>query len=137
MTTDNKAIIRKLFEQVHHNKNFAVLDEIVAADFVAHDMAPGNPHAKGPAALRYNIELVQKSMPDQKTAIADLVGEGDMVAARVLVEGTDSVGVLNRPATNKSVKAEGLTLFRLKGGKIVEQWSKFDRMALISQLGPS
>ena len=46
---ENKALVRRLREEVGNRRNFAILNELVAPDFVDHDAPPDLPTSVGPA----------------------------------------------------------------------------------------
>jgi len=39
------------------------------------------------------------------------------------------------PATGKKVELSGITIWRIVKGKIKEEWSAFDQLSLMQQLG--
>lgn len=65
-----------------------MLDEVLAPDFVAHDLPPGLPPAR--EGLKAFRRIVDKTFPDLKPTIRDLIAEDDKVAARVALEGNAS-----------------------------------------------
>jgi predicted ester cyclase len=57
------------------------------------------------------------------------------VAVRRSYEGAHCGELLGVPPTGKQVRIGGISIFRLAGGKIAEQWEQLDRLALMQQLG--
>jgi SnoaL-like polyketide cyclase len=43
--------------------------------------------------------------------------------------------LLGIPATGKHVRVGSISIFRVAGGKITENWEQWDRLALLQQLG--
>jgi predicted ester cyclase len=74
-------------------------------------------------------------IPDLRVTIEELVAEGDKVAVRRAYVGTHRGELLGIPPTGKQVRVSGISIFRLAGGKIAEQWELLDRLALMQQLG--
>jgi predicted ester cyclase len=74
-------------------------------------------------------------LPDLRVTIEELVAEGDKVAVRRSYAGTHRGELLGIPATGKQVRLGGISIFRLAGGRIAEQWEQLDRLALLQQLG--
>jgi predicted ester cyclase len=66
--------------------------------------------------------------------VEEIVTEGDKTVTRCVITGTHTGDGLGRPSTGKSVKFNGMTMARLKDGKIVESWNNFDFMAMYKQL---
>ena len=67
--------------------------------------------------------------------IEDMVAEGDKVAARCSVRGKHSGDSLGFAATNAPVEFTGISIVRIRNGKIVEGWNNFDFMKMNQQLG--
>ena len=83
---ENKAVIRRLFEEVYNGQNFDALDELVAEDVVNHSAT--DEHKRGIEGFRHVMEWGTALMPDGRYVIDDIIAEGDMVACRVTVSGT-------------------------------------------------
>jgi predicted ester cyclase len=64
-----------------------------------------------------------------------IVAEGDLVVVRFIGEGTNTGSGNGLPATGKHLRAAGITIFRIVDGKIKEEWTSFDQMDLLMQLG--
>jgi steroid delta-isomerase-like uncharacterized protein len=111
--------------------DFSKLDEIYGAGFVAHGSGKSytldEDNASGKA--------IRKAVPNLQVSVDHLIGEGDLVAVRWSARGTNSVAAAGMPGTGKSIEVEGMTVFRFKGGRIVEEWSLTDRLAMMRQLG--
>ncbi len=83
---ENKAVIRRLFDQVYNDQNLDVLEELVAEDVVNH--AAAEEHKHGIEGFRHVVEWGIALMPDGRYEILDMIAEGDMVACRVRASGT-------------------------------------------------
>jgi predicted ester cyclase len=73
--------------------------------------------------------------PRLRVTIEELVAEADKVAVRRSYAGTHQGKLLGIPPTGKQLQLGGISIFRLAGGKITEQWEQLDRLALMQQLG--
>ncbi len=103
------------------------LGEVLASDFVTHDLPPGMTLAQ----FRRGINV---AFPDQTWEVLDMVAEGDRVAGRVRQTQTH-LGVLQGiPPTGKNFAFELLEIIRVDNGKIAERWVQFDREGLMQQL---
>jgi predicted ester cyclase len=67
--------------------------------------------------------------------VEDQVAEGDKVATRVTLRATHSGDFQGLPPTGKQIAVSGLTLERIRDGKIVERRVSFDQMGMMQQLG--
>lgn len=119
----NKAIVRRLWEEVWNQNNLAVCDEIFDETYAAHE--------KGFRAYFHTV------LPDSHHTIEDLIAEGDKVATRFRVTGTHQGEFLGVPATGKPISVTGMWIHRLAQGRIVEgrQWGEWDALDFLQQVG--
>jgi predicted ester cyclase len=68
--------------------------------------------------------------------VEDAIAEGDKAVTRWTVRGTHQ-GETEEfgPPTGKRVEIKGLTMHRVEGGKIVEEWEGYDNLGVLQQLG--
>ena len=128
-----KAVIRRLFEEVYNGQNFDALDELVAEDVVNHSAT--DEHKRGIEGFRHVMEWGAALMPDGRYEILDMIAEGEMVACRVMVSGTQEGEVFGIAPTGKSFSAEHVHWHRVAGGKLVERWAVRDDLGTLIQLG--
>lgn len=105
---DNKARVRRFFEEFWNQKNLAVADDFIAATHVDH--TPGSPPGlpPGPAGFKQFGSLYFTAFPDLRVIIEDQVAEGEMVVTRWTTHGTNTGSLFGMPATNKSATITGL-----------------------------
>jgi steroid delta-isomerase-like uncharacterized protein len=128
---EHKALVRRFAEEVFDERNLAVMEELVAPDFVRHE-----PNAlQGRAAWQQFIAMFFTAFPDLQVAVEDQFAEGDRVAIRWTARGTHREAVLGIAPTGKSVTFPGLTIYRIAGGRIAEGWEIVDTLGLMQQLG--
>ncbi len=133
----NKATCRRFVDEVINRGNLAVVDELVAPEFVDRTPLPGlTPDREG---YRQSFAAFRAAFPDFHATIEDLVAEGDVVAGRVVATGTHS-GPLQTPQgpvppTGKAVRLVGLNMVRVVNGKAVETWAQLDMLGMMQQLG--
>ena len=134
-TEENKVLGRRFFQEFWIQKNLAVADELLAANFVDH--TPGSPPGlpPGPEGHKQFGSLYFAAFPDIRATIEDMVVEGDRVVTRWRVQGTNTGSLFGMPATNKSATLTGITISRLVNGKVVETWTNFDTLGMLQQLG--
>lgn len=130
-TEDNKAIVRRYFEEFYVQGNSAVGDEIIAPDVVFHEP---NFEVQGRAGLDDRWGYFRGGFPDLQIAIEDNFGEGDRVLARWTMRGTHLGEWRGMAATGKPVRVVGMIVCRIAGGKIVEAWLSYDALGLLRQL---
>ncbi len=127
----NKQIARSFFEEVLSQGHLDRYAESHSKDFVAH----AGDHE---ATLEEDMVAAReerKALPDMKMSINHMVADGDLVAVHWTASGTNTQAGMGFPATGKTVKIDGMTLFRFKNGKISEEWSAWDMLSVMRQLG--
>jgi steroid delta-isomerase-like uncharacterized protein len=138
MTDQYNSLIHRWFEEVWNKGRAEAIDEMFACDGVAHGLTDesGN-ELCGPEGFKPFFENFRKAFPDLQVKVEDTVIEGDKIAARCTVRGTHGGDSLGIAATNRPVEFTGMTIVRVKDGKIAEAWNNFDFMAMFQQLGPA
>lgn len=130
----NKRVIKRLFDEVYNAKKLDVLNEVIAADYVDHNPAPGQ--QAGPEGLRRFIQMVAMAFPDNHLVIDDMLAEGDKVAVRWTSYNTHTGGEFyGIPPSGRPVVLTGTTIYRLENGQVAELWHNEDAMGMFIQLG--
>lgn len=129
----NTELVRRFFDEALNKGDWAALDQLVAEDYVEHELVPGLPPVRD--SLKRKYDTLRTGCPDLRFTVEELLAAGDRVAARVTVQGTNTQPFLGRPATGRAFAAAKHSLFRIAGGRIVEHWGVFDQLAMLSQLG--
>jgi steroid delta-isomerase-like uncharacterized protein len=130
---ENKAFIRRWFDEVWNKGREDAIDEMFAADGLAHGL--GDQPIRGAAEFKPFFRAFREAFPDIQVVVEDAVAEGDKVAARCSVRGRHKGDALGYSATNLPAEFTGITIVRVRDGKIVEAWNNFDFMAMHQQLG--
>jgi steroid delta-isomerase-like uncharacterized protein len=120
----NKALVSKFFEEAWGKGNLAAVDTFMATDYMAHHIPSGLP--PGAEGLKQLIAAYRTAFPDLKINIDDIFAEGGRVAFRWSVSGTHLGEWLDVSPTGNHVRATGITLFRIAGGKVMESWTSID-----------
>ena len=127
----NKAIAKQAFEEVLSKGNFAVAGQFYAKDFLSHGVNRDANLTEDQALLKGWRE----SFSDVRVWPRKLMAEGDLVTVYWVVRGENLVATNGFPGTGKIVRSSGITIWRIVDGKIKEQWSAFDRLDMMQQLG--
>ncbi len=130
---DNKAMYRRLIEEGFNRGDDAIIDEIMSPDFVEHEPIPVQ--ASGREGVRQYFAMMRSASPDFHITIENVLGEGDLVAARVTARGTQTGLLMGIPPTGKQVTLEVMDLCRFAGGRMVEHWGVGDNLGMMQQLG--
>ena len=122
MTTEaNKAVVRRLLEEVFPAADLAALDGIVAPNFVDHSPVPGQP--PGVEGVRHVLRGLHAGYADLRVTVDDLFGEGDRVAARWTLRGRHTGSVFGEAPTGQAIETGILVVFRLASGRITDRWA--------------
>ena len=133
---ENKALIRRWFEEVWNKGRADAIPEMFAADGVAHGLADDvNAPLKGPGGFLPFHAQFREAFPDIQVVVEDQIAEGDRVATRCSVRGKHAGDSLGFAATGSPVEFTGVAITRINDGKIVEAWNNFDFMKMYRQLG--
>lgn len=129
----NIRLICRFTDECWNDGNLARVSELVAEDCRHHDRV--FPHmAPGPASMRRLIERVRRAFPDLKFKVVDATAEGDEVKVHWSATATQTAEFLGIPPRNKFASIQGTSIYRIEGGKIAENWMKWDVMSLMAQL---
>jgi steroid delta-isomerase-like uncharacterized protein len=134
MSEQNKAIVRRLFEEVWNKGNLSVADELFTPNYTHHD--PSTPDVgPGPESEKKRATLYRTAFPDLRLTIEDIIAEGDAVMARWSCRGTHKGDLSGIAPTGKQFTISGVSIARLANGKMVEGWINWDALGLMQQLG--
>jgi steroid delta-isomerase-like uncharacterized protein len=127
----NKALAKRAFEELLSKGRFELAEQLYAKDFVNHGIHRDATLEEDQAALKgwhqafSDIAIVPKK----------LIAEGDLVTVYWVARGTNTGAGNGLPATGKKAELAGITIWRIVDGKIKEEWSAFDQLSMMQQLG--
>jgi steroid delta-isomerase-like uncharacterized protein len=139
MTEQNKAVVRRLFDEVWNRGNLGVIPEIYGTDFVAHYRPPVD-FGEGLDGVRAVVQRTRTAFPDYHEEVHLMIAEGEFVAAWFTITGTHEGNLGDAPPTGKRFEIEEIAIFRLRDGKVVEQrgipesWLSRQQLGLPSML---
>jgi steroid delta-isomerase-like uncharacterized protein len=133
-TEENKALARRVLEEMFNKGNLDVADELLASDYVDHD--PAMPEdIRGPEGFKQYVGAYRSAFSDLHVEIEDQIAEGDKVVTRWTGNGTHDGELSGIAPTGNRVTMPGMEIVRISGGKLVEGWEGCDSMNLMRQLG--
>ena len=127
----NKAVARRLFEVALNQDNWDVYNEVHTEDFIAHS-------GKKSGNLAQDLEDAKGwrlAFPDGRYTVDHVIAEGNFVVVHFTGRGTNTGAGNGLPATGKQIELSGITIFRMAGGKIAEEWTEYNKLSLLKQLG--
>lgn len=121
-TEQNKAVVRRFIDEILINQNAALVDELVAPDYVNH-FVPG-----GREAFKQFFTVLSSAFPDLKIRynVEHLIAEGDYVVARITYHITNA---------GKEASGSDLSEYRVANGKVVEDWPPSGMASQLQQVG--
>lgn len=128
----DKAAARRLHEEVESLGRIDLLDDLVAPGFVD---ARHPERGAGPESVREHVLRLRAAFPDLSVTVEDIIAEGDRVVTRVTSRGTHSGAFAGAEPSGQQVNWSGIVIRRFAAGRMVEQWSKHDLLALLQQIG--
>jgi steroid delta-isomerase-like uncharacterized protein len=131
---ENKALVRRAFEEGWNAGNLDVFDEVTSPDHVLHD--PTVPEdVVGVDGMKGFASVLLGAFPDLRFSIEEQIAEGDMVATRWTSSATHEGELMGIAPTGNRTGVSGVTVSRISGGKIAEDWNNWDALGLMRQIG--
>jgi steroid delta-isomerase-like uncharacterized protein len=130
---DIKEIARRLAEDPWTGKLDEVI-ELVADDYIGHDPSYPEP-IRGKQGFRDFVQTYLGGFPDGRITVDTQIAEGDIVVNRWTGRGTNTGELMGMPPTGKQVTVTGITIARIEDGKLQEDWSNWDTLGMLQQLG--
>lgn len=133
MTKEANIHAQERFGAAVNSGELEVLDELVAAECVDHDPAPGQ--GPGPQGFRDMFAGLRTSFPDLNIAVEHLTASDDDVAFAYTITGTHQGPLMGHPPTGRTFKIRGVQIGRFENGKLIERWGSSDQLGMLAQLG--
>jgi predicted ester cyclase len=122
VTEANKAVVRRLVDEVLNGGHLEVIEELYAPELVS-------------AARRW-ITPFRVSFPDVHMEVEELIAEGDTVVGRFTCSATHLGEWLGQAPTGRRFeRVDEVAIFRVRDGRIVHAWSLEDTLGRLRQLG--
>ena len=129
----NKVIVIRNFEELLNQEKKSVIDEIYAADVVIHDPFMGT--VSGRDAFKQLLGTFDTAFPGHRVQVDHILAEGDLVSVVHTHTAKHTGQFMHLAPTGRDIAVNGIEVFRLSNGKIVEFWRHDDDMGLLIQLG--
>jgi serine phosphatase RsbU (regulator of sigma subunit)/predicted ester cyclase len=127
----NMALVRR-FQEAEAKGDLDMLDELLAPEFVDHSLLEG----QEPGREGYKRQLAEQhaALSEVRCIIEDQLAKEDKVVTRItwrsIHDRGEYRGLMPR---HKEVEVTAMTIHRIEGGKIVEEWSEGSGSAEIAQ----
>ncbi len=130
---EHKAIVLRVFDEVLNQGRYELFSERYDPTFVKHvdgatfSLSEEMAQAKGTRALASDLVVT----------VDRIAAEGDLVAVAYTGRGTNDGAYGGVPPTGKAFVMAGATVYRFQEGRIVEEWTYYNELELLRQLGLS
>lgn len=126
-----KEIAKKYSNRVWNAKDIAIIDELVDQEILIHSLF-GDFHGK--EAMKEVVRNWLRGFPNLRVDPDFVIVENDLVSIQWHAQGTHQGEFKGRKPTGKSVSYSGMTIYRIKNGKITEYWAYLDMQFLLNQI---
>jgi|SRR5687767_2244583 len=134
MTTEqNKALVRRLVDELQCQHDLSALDRYVAPTFVDHTAGPGIPPNREGAKMFFQAFF--EGVPDLRVEINEQAAEGNKVFTHKTFRGTHTGTLMGIPATGKEFSYDVIDILTVDDGQITEHRVVMDQLGLLKQLG--
>lgn len=123
---ENKIDARRGLEELWNTGDLAIADEVYAINFVNHEVT--HRQYRDLESYKKYVTAIHSVMSDFRVTIEDMIADGDEVAVRWKVSGTEKT-------TGNAYAWGGIAIFRLSDHKIVEAWWSRDALGIAQQMG--
>ena len=129
---ENRALAQRSWEIVNQ-RNPDLIEEFYPPEFVWHEP---DRDIRGYEQAKQFVSTFFQAFPDINISVEDVIAEGDKVVSRYTFRGTHQ-GETEEfgPPTGRQIELKGITIHRIEGGKIVEDWDAYDNLTTLQQLG--
>ena len=128
-------ILNRWFEEVWNKGRESAIDELLAPDAVAHGLADGEGvEIAGIESYRAFYRSFRGALSDVHVDVQDTISEGDLSVARFVVTARHTGDGLGKPAKGRNINFTGMTIVRVKDGKIAEGWNNIDFATMLQQI---
>ncbi len=135
MSEENKALVRRYFEEIWDKGNLDLIDELFTTNFVRHGPTATEGEVRGLDGFKALVSMYRSALPDLRVPIEDLISEGDRVVTRWRARGTHQGELMGNAPTGDRASVSGILIDRISGGKIEEEWVDYDTLHLMQQIG--
>lgn len=128
MQKRNKELAHRWFEGAYNEGRVELADRTFASIFRL------NGQVVGPDGPRRNVLGHRTAFPDVRAVVEGQVAEHDMVVTRWTATGTHLGRFLGLKPTGRTARVPTAVIWRIEDGWVVEDWTYFDRLAILDQL---
>ena len=135
MIDANVALVRAMEEDFFNRRDVSAVDRYVSASYRLRTAEEGAP--SGREAIKGYIAGYLNGFPDLHISIDQLFAAADKVAGVFTFTGTHKGDLFGIAPTGRAISVRQIAIYRLAGGKVVDEWEISDQLGLMKQIGVS
>ena len=128
MSEENKALVRRWFDEVLTRGNLQQVDELFAPNYILHGPSISQ-EVHGREGIRQYVATYRAAFPDTHFTVEDQIAEQDMVVTRWTARGTHRGEFLGITPTGSWTTITGIEFDRIIDGMIDEAWVSYHLFA--------
>lgn len=125
-----KALAKRAFN-VWNTADLSALEQAVASELVARE----DSWLRDLEAYKLFFAAMTSAFPNLHFTIDEMIAEGNKVASRYTISGTNVNSLMGIPPTGEPLTFTGMTIQRFEGDKLIELWGNSNSLGLLEQLG--
>ena len=129
----NRHFIERYYNELWNQWRFDLAAQYLSDSVTFHGSVGVS--VKGVDGFRSYMRLIQAAFPDFHNTVEEMIAEGSRVAARLTYRGTHRGEIFGVKPTGKKIQYDGLAMFRIDDGRIVEGYVLGNVLDLLAQLG--
>jgi predicted ester cyclase len=128
-------ILHRWFEEVWNQGREAAIDEMSYHDVHGHGLkaADGN-EVQSMDGFKAYYRQMRAALSDIHVIVEDVITEGDLTVARCTITAKHTGDGLGNAPKGNPIQSTGMTMARIKEGKIAEAWNNFDFLTMYQQM---
>jgi steroid delta-isomerase-like uncharacterized protein len=134
MVDANVQLTRRWFEEVWNQKKTATIHELMDAQCVSHNTSDTGDALRGPEAFCPLQKKLLDAFPDMQIIVEEAFGAGDIVALRWHATMHHHGEGLGMPPTGAEIQVTGMSMARIRDGKIIENWDEWDKLGMFQKI---
>jgi steroid delta-isomerase-like uncharacterized protein len=132
---ENVRLLERWFQEVWNENKIETIHELIAPNPIAVGQLEGGKELRSGADFEAFVRGIRDVFPEIKMVVKDVFGAEDRVALRWAAEMTHNGSYMGMAPTGKVVHLTGITIARIREGKIVEGWDSWDQLGMLQQIG--
>ncbi len=129
---NNTQVARSVFEELYSKGKLEIVDQIFDPSYRGHETLIKQFDR---SQLKRNVQGYRVGFPDLTITVNETTEAGEKVLVRWTARGTHSGTFMGQAPTGKQARVDGISVSTFRNGKIVEDWTQWDALGLLQQLG--